>query len=112
MIVNRSFAKVVSVLFFLEFASLFAIATMIINPGFQFSQNPLIRFAGLIFCLLVTAIFYSFISEDEETIKGKEQGNFLIKEEMEYKTLIPIIIVVGIFIAFILFLILRPYGII
>lgn len=112
MIVNRSFAKVVSVLFFLEFASLFAIATMIINPGFQFSQNPLIRFAGLFFCLLVTAIFYSFISEDEETIKGKDQGNFLIKEEMEYKRLIPIIIVVGIFIAFILFLILRPYGII
>ena len=35
MIVNRSFAKVVSVLFFLEFASLFAIATMIINPGFH-----------------------------------------------------------------------------
>lgn len=111
MIVNRSFAKVVSVLFFLEFAFLFAISVMILNPGFQFSENLIIRFAGLFFCFMVSAIFYSFISEDEETINGQDKGNFLIKEKIEYKRLIPIIIVVGLFIAFILFIILRSYGI-
>ena len=112
MIVNRSFAKIVSVLFFFEFAALFAAIAMTISPGFHFTENPIIRFLGLLFCFIIAGIFYSFISEDEKTINGQDKGNFIIKEKIEYKRLIPIIFIVGIFIAFILFIILRSYGII
>jgi hypothetical protein len=110
MIVNHSFAKIVSVLFFFEFAAILVAIIMTISPGFHFTENPIIRFLGLLFCFIVAGIFYSFISEDEDTINGKDKGNFIIKEKIEYKRLIPIIIVVGIFVAFILFILLRSYG--
>lgn len=112
MIVNRSFAKVVSVLFFFEFVFLFAGTLMAVSPGFQFSENPLFRLVGLFLCFMVAAVFYSFISEDEETINGQDKGNFLIKGKLEYTRIVPIIIVVGIFIAFSSFIILSSYGMI
>ena len=112
MIVNRSFAKVVSVLFFFEFMAIFVGVIMTLIPGIHFTEHPIIRLVGMLFCVVVALIFYSFISEDEETINGEDKGNFLIKEKIEYKRLIPMIIVVGIFVAFILFILLKSYGMI
>ena len=105
MIVNRNFAKLLALFFFIQFGVLIMAITMSIDSNFSFSENPILRFVVLLICIFATSIFYGFIAEDEKTINGQDKGNFLIKGDLEYARLIPIIIVFGIALFAILWLI-------
>ena len=93
MIVNRNFAKVVSALFFLEFSFLLAFGIIHFFPDYSFMKTHLFRIIAFIVIAVLSSFFYGYISEDYETINGEDKGNFLIKGEIEYNRLIPIVIV-------------------
>lgn len=95
MIVNRNFAKFLSVIFAFEFMGFSGYIMDFFIPGFQAAGHSLFRLAYLILLFFVSYSYFAIISLDDET--GEDKGWFLIKGEMDYLILFLIIIVLGIF---------------
>ncbi len=114
MIVNRNFAKFLSVIFACEFTALSGYVMDFFIPGFQAAGHTLFRFGFLILLFFVSISYFSIISLDDEISDetGEDKGWFLIKGEIDYFILSLIVIVFGVFLIFIIGLLLTIWGII
>lgn len=114
MIVNRNFAKFLSVIFACEFTALSGYVMNFFIPGFQSSGHTLFRFGFLILLFFVSVSYFSIISLESDISEktGEDKGWFLIKGEIDYFILSLIVIVFGLFLIFMIGLILTILGII
>lgn len=114
MIVNRNFAKFLSILFALEFTGFAGYTMDFFIPGFHASGHSLFRFVFLMILFFVTICYFSIISLESEISEktGEDKGWFLIKGEIDYFILFLVIIVFGIFLIFMIDFALTLAGII
>lgn len=114
MIVNRKFAKFLSVIFACEFTALSGYIMDFFIPGFQAFDHNVFRFAFLILLFIVSISYFSIISLDNDISEktAEDKGWFLIKGDINYFILSLICIVFGLFLIFIIGFVLTIMGII
>lgn len=111
MIINRHLCMILAAIFLFEFMGIASIVIELFCDPFRFLDNESNRLSVLAISFVATVLFYKYIAADNEIVKGKDKGMFLIKGKIDYFKLIIIIIVVGAFLWFIIQLVLSIYGI-
>ena len=114
MIVNRNFARFLGFIFAMEFIVLVGFIIQYFIPDFTFSHNFIVRIVFMFITFFMGVAFFTWISVNGDVSeKTKEdRGFFLIKGNVEYFKLVAIVVVFGVFLAFVVGLLLKILNII
>ena len=114
MIVNRNFARFLGFIFAMEFILLVSLIIQYFIPDFTFSHNYIVRIVFLFVTFFAGIAFFTWIAVDSNVSEKirEDRGFFIIKGNIEYIKLTAIVVVFGVFLVFVVGLMLSILNII